>query len=324
MTSPDPVELRALSASEEACYRWPEDTAEHRAMRAAYVDGASRAPQPSMRPDQSPATASFDTTARMREALEEALNYLQTSASIRIQTTAPEVVAHNTKVSECATRIRVALAAPQPIAQAGYGSLDNPNGAIRSFVNRAVPFHATPDEELAESELDVDILSDGSCIPAITDDELWALTTALHSNVPEADRPMSWSDYSPEQIQRLREAAKAFLGARLAPSRPTARPDREVILLSLFNEIELFSKRSVHDGGTRHLAIIGCCEQGRAALATQQPKQRGEDMWPAGCHSPNSCDRNSRCMYVGCKHDGQNIRNLADAAKAAEPEREGK
>jgi hypothetical protein len=30
-----------LSASEVACYRWPEDTAEHRALRAAYMDGAA-------------------------------------------------------------------------------------------------------------------------------------------------------------------------------------------------------------------------------------------------------------------------------------------
>lgn len=30
-----------LSASEVACYRWPEDTAEHRAMRAAFCDGAA-------------------------------------------------------------------------------------------------------------------------------------------------------------------------------------------------------------------------------------------------------------------------------------------
>jgi len=27
-------------------------------------------------------------------------------------------------------------------------------------------------------------------------------------------------------------------------------------------------------------------------------------IWPAGCHSPNSCHRNKRCMYVGCRHDG--------------------
>jgi hypothetical protein len=30
-----------LSASEAACYRWPEDTAEHRAMRAAFMGGAA-------------------------------------------------------------------------------------------------------------------------------------------------------------------------------------------------------------------------------------------------------------------------------------------
>jgi hypothetical protein len=30
-----------LSASELACYRWPEDTAEHRAMRSAFMEGAA-------------------------------------------------------------------------------------------------------------------------------------------------------------------------------------------------------------------------------------------------------------------------------------------
>lgn len=30
-----------VSASEVACYRWPEDTAEHSALRAAFVDGAA-------------------------------------------------------------------------------------------------------------------------------------------------------------------------------------------------------------------------------------------------------------------------------------------
>jgi hypothetical protein len=34
-------DMARLSASEAACYRWPEDTAEHRAMRAAYMDGAA-------------------------------------------------------------------------------------------------------------------------------------------------------------------------------------------------------------------------------------------------------------------------------------------
>lgn len=34
-------EMARLSASEAACYRWPEDTAEHRAMRAAFCDGAA-------------------------------------------------------------------------------------------------------------------------------------------------------------------------------------------------------------------------------------------------------------------------------------------
>jgi hypothetical protein len=26
--------------------------------------------------------------------------------------------------------------------------------------------------------------------------------------------------------------------------------------------------------------------------------------WPIGCHSPNSCRRNGRCMYINCEHAG--------------------
>lgn len=35
--------LAAYGASEYACYRWPEDSGEHRAMRAAYCEGAAHA-----------------------------------------------------------------------------------------------------------------------------------------------------------------------------------------------------------------------------------------------------------------------------------------
>jgi len=42
MTKPDEAQNMArLSASEVACYRWPEDTTEHRALRAAFMDGAA-------------------------------------------------------------------------------------------------------------------------------------------------------------------------------------------------------------------------------------------------------------------------------------------
>lgn len=36
--------------------------------------------------------------------------------------------------------------------------------------------------------------------------------------------------------------------------------------------------------------------------------------WPVGCHSPNWCHRNGRCMYVGCKYDGEDIAALAALA----------
>jgi hypothetical protein len=40
------------------------------------------------------------------------------------------------------------------------------------------------------------------------------------------------------------------------------------------------------------------------ALALPSTQSNGAAKWPADCHSPNSCRRNGRCMYVGCKHDG--------------------
>jgi hypothetical protein len=33
--------MARLSASDVACYRWPDDTMEHQALRAAYMDGAA-------------------------------------------------------------------------------------------------------------------------------------------------------------------------------------------------------------------------------------------------------------------------------------------
>ena len=45
------------------------------------------------------------------------------------------------------------------------------------------------------------------------DNALWTLASHLHANIPEHSRPESWSDYSPEQIDRLHKAANAFLAA---------------------------------------------------------------------------------------------------------------
>lgn len=54
-------------------------------------------------------------------------------------------------------------------------------------------------------------LSDGA--GEIPEAALWALIGTLHENVPEDDRPMSWSDFSNEQANRLKRAATAFLRA---------------------------------------------------------------------------------------------------------------
>jgi hypothetical protein len=49
------------------------------------------------------------------------------------------------------------------------------------------------------------------------DAALWALISTLHSHVAEDKRPAGWSDFSDEQIDRLKRSAEAFLRA-LSPS----------------------------------------------------------------------------------------------------------
>lgn len=46
--------------------------------------------------------------------------------------------------------------------------------------------------------------------PEVTD-VAWAILQALHENVPEAERPMSWSDVNGDQEQRIRAAAVAAI-----------------------------------------------------------------------------------------------------------------
>lgn len=41
------------------------------------------------------------------------------------------------------------------------------------------------------------------------------------------------------------------------------------------------------------------------------------ERWPAGCHSPNSCDRNQICMYANCRYEHQDIKSDIATAKAA-------
>lgn len=46
--------------------------------------------------------------------------------------------------------------------------------------------------------------------------------------------------------------------------------------------------------------------------------------WPAGCHSPNSCNRHQRCMYVNCKFENTDIREAIAAALPAPPSPDAK
>lgn len=39
--------------------------------------------------------------------------------------------------------------------------------------------------------------------------------------------------------------------------------------------------------------------------------------WPRHCHSPSSCTRHGACMYMNCRHEGQDIRPAIAAHAAA-------
>jgi hypothetical protein len=39
--APSESDMRAFGASDAACYKWPDDTPEHKALRAAYIEGAA-------------------------------------------------------------------------------------------------------------------------------------------------------------------------------------------------------------------------------------------------------------------------------------------
>jgi hypothetical protein len=61
-----------------------------------------------------------------------------------------------------------------------------------------------------------------------------------------------------------------------------------------------------------------------SALSTVPSPPAEINAWPVGCHSPNSCHRNGRCMYVGCKHDGKDIATLAALALSSTHREAGK
>lgn len=47
--------------------------------------------------------------------------------------------------------------------------------------------------------------------PSARERVAWAILQALHAHLPEDTRPMSWSDLSDEQAERIRQAASAAM-----------------------------------------------------------------------------------------------------------------
>jgi hypothetical protein len=70
----------------------------------------------------------------------------------------------------------------------------------------------------------------------IWDAALWALISTLHSHVAEDKRPAGWSDFSDEQIDRLKRSAEAFLRVLSPSSAPPAYMASEAIRWQRVND----------------------------------------------------------------------------------------
>jgi hypothetical protein len=42
-----------------------------------------------------------------------------------------------------------------------------------------------------------------------------------------------------------------------------------------------------------------------------------KDAWPSGCHDPESCARHGRCMYLKCRYEVIDIKDMVLEAKEA-------
>ncbi len=47
---------------------------------------------------------------------------------------------------------------------------------------------------------------------------VWTILSELHTNMPEDDRPVSWSDLSDEQAERMKRTARAVIPIAQAPT----------------------------------------------------------------------------------------------------------
>ncbi len=88
--------------------------------------------------------------------------------------------------------------------------------------------------------------------PLPTDPEVaavaWDILQALHSNVPEADRPQSWSDMDQDQEARIRAAAVAAI-ERMRPHKlsedsywdAATDEDRHAVFMDALREAEKYN-----------------------------------------------------------------------------------
>lgn len=78
------------------------------------------------------------------------------------------------------------------------------------------------DSEVRNIWLDMEAVRLAAAVAQPTEAQIIRFMNELHSNVPEADRPMSMSDFSEDQIARIRRAFATIAAAPVA--QPSAEP----------------------------------------------------------------------------------------------------
>lgn len=170
-------------------------------------------------------------------------------------------------------------------------------------------------EELANMIYEVQNWSDATLVAV----QLWPYLAAQPPAAPVETGAPGHDDLmvAPESIDAFMEANP------LPPAHSSAGnvPPERRFLIDALDALEAINSEIVLTGHLKEL--VDCALAARNADFSVSPQTSHltvaidpaplADRWPLGCHSPNSCSRNGRCMYVGCKHDGKDISAIASA-----------
>lgn len=133
----------------------------------------------------------------------------------------------------------------------------------------------------------------------------------VHSSLP-FEGPQLERD---ENIAAMKEAADEIEHLTVAPPAPCAWQAEMERLRDFARWVDTWVSNPVGSYSVSALdGLFGMTRDRLAALPSERKEAKDlATRWPLGCHSPNSCSRNGRCMYIGCQHEGKDIKALATA-----------